>query len=191
MGTFTEHDGLFLNHVELLHRPGDGQLAVTLFETLDCTVVDITRELGSSSAYLGVFRGASQHDSLNNVLYVSEIREPQHQFEDVLGRRMQDDDELRAALEQYDLARTKPGHVMHFGLRYPGFEELETVIHRLEHELPAELAGRVTVYPPFPIELRALATEVLQVFVYTDVVGLGFFPFGQLIELQAQRPLRE
>ncbi|MGF7237482.1 MAG: hypothetical protein ACQSGP_21340 [Frankia sp.] len=190
MGTSTEY-AHFLNHVELLHRPGEGQLAVQLFETLGCTVVDISKELGSSSTYIGVFPGAGQSDTLNNVLYVSEIRDPQQQIEDVLERRAKDDGELRAALEQYDQARKKPGHVMHFGLRYPSFEELTTVIDRLGHSLPAELAGRVTVYPPFPIGLQALATEVLQVFVHTDVVGLGFYPFGQLIELQAQRPLQQ
>lgn len=191
MGTFTAHDDHFLNHVELLHRPGEGQLVVQLFETLGCTVVDITKELGSSSTYLGVFPGTARRDTLNNVLYVSEISESQLALEDVLGRRAKDDDELRAALEHNDLVRMKPGHTMHFGLRYPDFDVLKTVIDRLEHGLPVELAGRVTVYPPFSVGLGALGTEVRQVFVYTDVVGPGFFPFGQLMELQAQRALPE
>ncbi|OHV43532.1 hypothetical protein [Pseudofrankia sp. BMG5.36] len=191
MGTFTEYNNHFLNHVELLHRSGEGQLAALLFETLGCTVLDVTKEFGARSTYLAVFAEASELDRLNNVLYVSEIGESQLQLEDVLRRRMQADDELRVALEQNDLVRKKPGHVAHFGLRYPDLDELKTVLDRLEHKLPAELAGRVTVYPPFPVGLRSLGTEVHQAFLYTDVIGPGFYPFGQLIELQAQQPLKD
>lgn len=191
MGTAIKYDSNFLNHVELSYRPGEGELAIQLFETLGCTVVDITKELGSSGRYLGVFSESAGRDSLNNVLYVSEMREPQLLLEDLIGRRMQDDVELRAAVEQNDLVRKKPGYVSHFGLRFLGFEELEAVISRLTDGLPAELTGRVTVYPPFQVQLPALGTEVLQTFIHTDIVGPGFFPFGQLIELQAQRPLQE
>jgi hypothetical protein len=41
------------------------------------------------------------------------------------------------------------------------------------------------------VALPALGAEVNQVFVHTDVIGTGLFPFGQLIELQAQRPMGE
>lgn len=190
MVTFTQYDGHFLNHAELLHRPGERQLAVQLFETLGFSVVDVTKDFGASSTYMGVFAGAGARDSLNNVLYLTEIRELP-QLEHVLQRRMQHDDELRAAFEQYDQARKKPGNVMHFGLRYAGFEEFQTVVDRLQHRCPTELAGRVTLYPPFPIKLPVLGAEIVQAFIYTDVIGGGAFPFGQLIELQAQRTIQK
>ena len=189
MGTITEHDGPFLNHIELYHRPGDADLAARFFETLGCVIVDITKEFGSSSTYMGVFSGESQRDSLNNVLYLTQAREEHSQLEDVLQRRVQEDEELRGALEQHQQTRTRMG-VSHFGLRYQGFEELRAAIGRLERALSGELAGRITMYPPFPVKLPALGTEVLQTFVHTDLIGPGFFPFGQLIELQAQQPLQ-
>lgn len=189
MPTLTKFDAFFVNHVELLHRPGEGELAVKFFETLGCTVVDLTEVFGASRRLLGVFAGKDDQDELNNVLYVSEFREPQRQLDDVLARLMRDDEELRAAIEQHDVVRSRPGDVTHFGLRFPSFEVLAEVIDRLQHELPAEPAGRVTVIPSSPVALPKVGAEVNQAFVHTDVIGTGLFPFGQLIELQAQRPL--
>ncbi|MFF3372229.1 hypothetical protein ACFYXF_04640 [Streptomyces sp. NPDC002680] len=189
MPPVTTFDAHFLNHVELLHRPGEGELATLFFETLGCTVVDLTDVFGASRRLLGVFAGPSDRDALNNVLYISEFREPQRQLDDVLARLMRDSEELRTAIARHDEVRSKPGDVTHFGLRYPTFEALADVVDRLRKSLPAELAGRVTVHPSAPVALPALAAEVDQAFVHTDVIGAGLFPFGQLIELQAQRPL--
>lgn len=191
MATPTTFDAFFLNHLELLHRPGEGELAITFFETLGCTAVDLTETFGASRRLIGIFAGRNERDALNNVLYLSEFREPRRQLDDVLARLMKDDDELRAAIEQHDEVRSRPGDVTHFGLRYPSFEELAAAVDRLQHGLPAELAGRVTVIPSSPVPLPTLAVEVNQSFVHTDVIGTGLFPFGQLIELQAQRPLGE
>jgi hypothetical protein len=47
------------------------------------------------------------------------------------------------------------------------------------------------VHPPYPAKLPALGADVLQGFVHTDVIGTGLYPFGQLIELQAQQPLEQ
>jgi hypothetical protein len=179
-----------LNHVELFHRPGERELAVRFFESLQCTVDDVTKDFGASSTYLCVYPGARHPDPLNNVVYLSEMREPQP-LEALLAQRAQDDPELRAALDNYALLRTKNGRVMHFGLRYPDFEALRKVIDHLEHQLPPELEGRVTVQAPYPAKLPALGADVLQGFVHTDVIGTGLYPFGQLIELQAQQPLQQ
>jgi hypothetical protein len=189
----TEHNGHLLNHVELFYRPGERDLAVRFFETLQCTVVDVSTEFGTEEfglVYLCVFPGLRHPDLLNNVLYLSEMREPQP-LEELLDRRAKDDPELSAVLQDHALMRTQNGRVMHFGLRYPNFEAIESVLDRLEHQLPAELEGRVTVHPPEHAKLPALGTDVLQGFVHTDVIGTGLFPFGQLIELQAQQPLEQ
>jgi hypothetical protein len=180
--------GHLLNHVELFHRPGERELAVQFFQTLQCTIDDVTKDFGASSTYLCVYPGPRHPDPLNNVVYLSEMRQPQP-LEALLAQRAQDDPELRAALDDYALLRSKNGRVMHFGLRYPDFEALRKVIDHLEHRLPAELEGRVTVHPPYPAKLPALGADVLQGFVHTDVIGTGLYPFGQLIELQAEQPL--
>jgi hypothetical protein len=183
-----EYDGHLLNHVEILYRPGERQLAIRFFELLGCTVVDTAADAGTGSTILFVYPEAGWQDRLNNVLYLSEVRQPQRRLEAVLGSRLQTDGELREALAAYDhKARHHPHGTTHFGLRYPTFEALEAVIRRLGPDLPAELAGRVSVDPVPPGDPRSMTDELLQAFVRTDVVCAGLFTFGQLIELQAQR----
>lgn len=183
MSSLTEYKGRLLNHVEVLHRRGERELAVALFELLGCTVV--SRE---GSAYTLVFPEHSEQDMVNNVLYLSEIRDAQHELEQALEERLGTDEGLRQAVERYDRkARTKPHGVPHFGLRYPSFADLEAVVDRLENDLPPALEGRVTVETIRPDDPRAMSPDLVQAFVRTDVVCAGIFTFGQLIELQGQR----
>jgi hypothetical protein len=190
MTTPIGRNGHLLNHVELFHRPAERELAVQFFELLRLTVVDVTEQFGASTTYLCAFPDATAKDPLNNAVYLSEIQGTQL-LEKLLVARSEHDPELRDALEQYGLRTKKLGGAMHFGLRYQDFEDVEALVESLEQRLPAELEGRVTVQQPFAVSLPALGTEVLQGFVHTDVVGAGLFPFGQLIELQAQRALHE
>jgi len=188
MPTAMAHAGHLVNHVELFHRPGERDLAVRFFETLGWTVADVTERFGARTPYLCAFPGALADDPLNNVIYLSEIQTPQT-LDSLLRDRSEDDAELRDVLAQYDVATRRLGGARHFGVRYRDFDELEELMKRLEERLPSELEGRVTVQAPFAVALPALGTEFLQGFVHTDVVGAGLFPFGQLIELQAQRAL--
>ena len=188
MASLTEYRGRLLNHVEILYQRGERGLALRFFELLGCTVVDTERDAGTGSTIVCVYPEESEQDRLNNVIYLSEVREPQWELEQVLAARLAGDPELRAALDRYDSkARRAPHGITHFGLRYTSFEELERVIDRLEHHLPAELGGRVTVEAVRPDDARSMTDELIQAFVRTDVVCAGLFPFGQLIELQAQR----
>lgn len=182
-------DSGFLNHVELLHRPGERDLAIGFFEALGCVTEDLTAGFGATRRITGIFAGTTARDALNNVLYLSEFRQPELQLDDLLHRLMKDDDELRSAIERHDQVRSRPGDVTHFGLRYPSSDELAAVFHRLQNELPPELAERVTVYPATTVPLPSLGVDATQGFVHTDVVGTGLFPFGQLVELQVQNTL--
>jgi hypothetical protein len=188
MASLTEYRGRLLNHVEILYQRGERDLALLFFETLGCTVVDTARDAGTGSTIVCVYPEETEQDRLNNVIYLSEVREQQWQLERVLAERLRDDAELRAAVECYDeKARRAPHGITHFGLRYPSFEDLEAVIDRIEHRLPAQLEGRVAIDPVRPEDARSMTDELIQAFVRTDVVCAGLFPFGQLIELQAQR----
>jgi hypothetical protein len=192
VASLREYDGHLLNHVEILYQRGERELAVKFFEALGCTVVDTPAKSETGSTYMCVYPEVTEQDAVNNVLYLSEIREAQWRLERVLEARMRADGELRDAFEQYDVkARTKPHGITHFGLRYRGFDDLEAVIDRLEHDLPPELAGRVAVDAIRPGDPRSMYDAIIQAFVYTDVVCAGLFPFGQLIELQAQRALAD
>jgi hypothetical protein len=188
VASLKEYDGRLLNHVEILYQRGERDLAIGFFEALDCRVVSTARDSGTGSTYAYALPEETEDDAVNNVFYLSEIREPQWRLERVLERRVREDEELREALEEYDTkARTKPHGTTHFGLRYRSFEDIEAVIDRLEHDLPAELAGRVAVVAIRPGDPECMSDSLIQAFVRTDVVCAGLFPFGQVIELQAQR----
>lgn len=184
----TDYPGRLLNHVEILYQRGERDIAKRFFELLGCTIVDTQTDSGTGSSILYVYPEASCQDRLNNVCYLSEIREPQWQLEQILNERLGDDAELRDAVAKYDhKARNNPHGISHFGLRYPSFESLEVVIDNLQNHLPPEMVGRVAIDPVRPGDPRSMTDELIQAFVRTDIVCAGLFPFGQLIELQAQR----
>jgi len=190
MASLTDYHGRLLNHVEVLYQRGERDLAICFMEALGCTVVDTLTDSGTGSTILYVWPDGTERDRLNNIIYLSEIREPQWALEQVLNARIAGDRELGDAVAAYDLkARTKPHGITHFGLRYPSFDDLEVVIDQLQHHLPPGLDGRVEVDPIRPGDARSMTDELIQAFVRTDVICAGLFPFGQLIELQAQRDL--
>jgi hypothetical protein len=178
----------FLNHVELLHRPGEYDLAVLFFETLGFKHEDFTEVFGATRRITGIFTGSGD-DPLNNVLYLSEFRQPDLQLDNLLRTIAKSNAELQAAIDAHDQIRRLPGDVQHFGLYYPTPDALAAALHRLEHELPEQLAGRVSVIPLTAVPLPRLGVVASQGFVYTDVIGTGLFPFGQVMELQAQSDL--
>ena len=174
----TDYPGRLLNHIEILYQRGERELAKQFFEFLGCTIVDTATDSGTGSSILYVYPEPTCQDRMNNVCYLSEIREPQWELEQLLAARLKDDAELREAIATYDdKARHHPHGITHFGLRYPSFDALEVVIDNLENKLPAEMVARVSVAVVRPGDPRSM----------TDVVCAGLFPFGQLIELQAQR----
>jgi hypothetical protein len=177
-----------LNHVELYYRRGDHELAVMVFETMGCAGADVTKEFGSSSTYTAIYPGPLAGEPLSNVLYLSERRQ-ESPLEKALAARRQTDPELAAAIGAVESTVKTLGGALHFGLRYSTFEELGSVMDRLLTRLPTEPTGRVTVRAPFAHLLSALGTEVMQAFVHTDLIGAGQYPFGQLMELQAQGPI--
>ena len=184
----TDYPGRLVNHIEILYQRGERELAKQFFALLGCTIVDTQTESGTGSSILFVYPEPTCQDRLNNVVYLSEIRQPQYELEQILKARLAEDTELREAIAKYDhKARNEPHGVTHFGLRYPSFDDLEAVIARVEHELPAEMAGRVQITAVRPGDPRSFTDELIQAFVRTDIVCAGLFPFGQLIELQAQR----
>lgn len=184
----TDYPGRLVNHIEILYQRGERELAKQFFAFLGCTIVDTDTDSGTGSSILYVYPEATCQDRLNNVMYLSEIRQAQWELEQILARRLEDDVELRDAIARYDLkARNEPHGITHFGLRYPSFEDLEVVIARIQNELPREMQDRVEITPIRPGDPRSFTDELIQAFVRTDIVCAGLFPLGQLIELQAQR----
>ena len=80
-----------------------------------------------------------------------------------------------------------PYGIPHFGLRFPSFESIEPVLNALEHCSDPALQGRFQVRAIRPSDAAALSQDIIQAFVYTDIIACGLFSLGQVIELQAQR----
>lgn len=167
-----------LNHVEFAHRPGEGPLAVLLFEALgcSCSVID-TPPYG---AYVVVSLDGSPHGQ--NDMFASEAEPEQLALEaEMLG-----DGEALARFRK--LRRERPYRVNHVGLRMPSVTALDETLERLEGLAAGALAGRLEL--GFGMERtleesRATDTPVKQRWIWTDVVSTGLLGLGQQFELQA------
>ncbi|HQV57944.1 MAG TPA: hypothetical protein PKV27_08020 [Ilumatobacteraceae bacterium] len=168
-----------LNHVETLHRPGERQLAIQLFRLLGFEPVDSGRHWFTSFV-----DPCAERDWSNNAIYCSEVGTEQWALEQRLVAVGGD------ALEAYaEMLRTRPQYSTHFGIRVGSEAELDELVERVRHagESDAQLAGRVQVRGVYRHdEPDAIAPNMTQVFIWTDVVAAGLLTLGQHIELQWQ-----
>jgi hypothetical protein len=170
--------GRRLNHVEFAHRPGEGPLAVLLFEALGCSchVID-TPPYG---AYVVVSLDGSPHGQ--NDMFASEAEPEQLALEAAMLAEGE-------ALAQFrKLQRERPFRVNHIGLRIPTVAALDETLARLETLATGTLAGRLEL--GFGMErtleeARGTDTPIKQRWIWTDVISTGVLALGQQIELQA------
>jgi hypothetical protein len=192
MGLYSGYEGKGLNHVEVLYQRGERQLAMDFTRLLGCTPIETAQMNETGSTYICVHPDDADRDGMNNVLYLSEIRAPQHDLEQGLRKSFAADAELATLAEAYrHKARTLPYGIPHFGLRFPSFESIDPVLGRLETCANPALRDRYRVTAIRPTDSAALSSELIQAFVYTDIVATGLFCLGQVIELQAQRAPHE
>jgi hypothetical protein len=188
MRLYENYGGVGLSHLEVLYQPGERELAVRFFELLGCSVRDTPQVNDTGTTYMIVSPDPADDDPINNTFYLSQVRPQQEQLEAVLASRIADDAELGKVVEAYrHRARTTPFGVPHFGLRFPSFESIEPVLQRLEAITDPDLARRVSVRIVRPTDPASMSGNLIQAFVYTDIVAVGLFSVGQLIELQAQK----
>jgi hypothetical protein len=173
-----------LNHVELVYRAGERQLARRFFELLGCVVAD------RGGTYLTAFIEPGAHDFMNNCFYASEVTPEQATLEAALAEALHGGVADDAARRYRDRLEREPQRSFHFGVRYPALEDLEAAVARVgaaDREDP-ELRGRVGVSGVFrPGDEGSLSDALVQAFVRTDVVASGLLAFGQHVELQWQR----
>lgn len=167
-----------LNHVEFAHRPGEGRLAVLLFEALGCSCTTI--DTPPYGAYVVVSLDGSPHGQ--NDMFASEAEPEQLALEAAMLSSGAD----MAAFRK--LQRERPFRVNHIGLRIPSVAALDETLARLEALKAGQLAGRIEL--GFGMErtleeARASDTPIKQRWVWTDVIGTGVLALGQQIELQA------
>ena len=78
MGLYSGYAGKGLNHVELLYQRGERELAMAFTRLLGCTPIPTPQVNETGSTYICVHPDDDDRDGMNNVLYLSEIRAPQH-----------------------------------------------------------------------------------------------------------------
>lgn len=164
-----------LTHVEFLHAPGERQLAQDLFTLLGCRVVD------RGGTFFTAFVEPTGSNYSNNVFYGSEVTPEQWEFEQTLRDRVgpQVDDFVATR-------RALPQRSFHFGFRVPDESARHEVVERVKAASESgPLAGRVAPAVVFrPGDPGAIAPNMIQSFVWTDVVASGLLTLGQFIEVQ-------
>jgi hypothetical protein len=188
MGLYSGYNGKGLNHVEVLYQRGERELAMEFTRMLGCTPIPTPQVNETGSTYICVHPDDEDRDGMNNVLYLSEIRAPQHDLEQCLREKFAEDGELLDRVQAYrHKAEHLPYGIPHFGLRFPSFESIEPVLERLESCSDPAIKDRVKLLAIRPGDAEALTSNLIQAFVYTDIIATGLFCLGQVIELQAQR----
>jgi hypothetical protein len=175
-----------LNHVEMVYRPGERDLAARVFDLLGMRVID------NGGEWLFALVDPSVGDARNNACYASEMTPQQWTLEQSLASAMTlGDSEVGTAAQVYaDTVRAEPQHSFHFGIRYLERERFDATLARFRAaDDDPDLAGRATLLGVYdPKEPGAYAPGMFQAFVRTDVVAGGLLALGQLIELQWHLP---
>ena len=199
MKTLTDTDMLRqLNHVEMVYRPGERMLAARVFELLGLRVVD------PGGRWLFALGDPGLADFSNNACYASEVTPEQWALEQALeaaigidraapdrGVAAQEAGGVGSTARAYlDRMRVEPQRTFHVGIRIFGREDFDATLDRIRAAATdPDLAGRVALLGVFdPDEPGALAPNMIQAFVRTDVVAAGLLAFGQHIELQWHLP---
>jgi hypothetical protein len=175
-----------LNHVELVYRPGEREVAKALFEALGCTVRD------SGGPFLSAMVDGPTGNFLDNVMYCSEVTKEQWALEQALQGALDDDGDLGDAGRAYAaLLGRAPQHAFHFGITYDSLAAWEESLSRIEKAGAddPDLKGRLGVRKVFrPGDPGSFGDTFVQAFIHTDVVAAGLLTLGQHIELQHYFP---
>ena len=175
-----------LNHVELVYRPGERELARRVFELLGMRVVD------NGGEWMLALIDPCVGDASNNACYASQVTPEQWTLEQSLASVMvSGDSEVGTAAQAYaDKVQAEPQHSFHFGIRYLEREDFDATLDRFRGSATdPQLAGRVSLLGVYdPSEPGAYAPGMFQAFVRTDVVAGGLLALGQLVELQWHLP---
>ena len=169
----------FANHVEMVHRPGEAELAFKLLALLGC----------SPKSLPAPFAGVVFHSSDDLTLWVSEVTPEQWAFEQWLEGQLKAGGTAESAAFAESL-KFRPQKYGHFGIGLATLGEWEALVDRLRDaaETDPDLRGRVSL----PLVKRPedegsiarethgqLATTLYQAFLRTDIVAAGLLTLGQ------------
>jgi len=188
MNVIADYTGKLLSHIEALYRPGERDIAIELAKALGCAVTDTGFKSDTGGTFLACHPNPDDQNLQNNVFYISQMTPEQAALEAQLRRLSVEDSGLRESLAGYrDKARSRPFGVPHFALRYRSTEDVERAAERINGPLAEKLGERLHFRIFRPGDADAAGGELIQAFLYQDVIVSGAFLLGQLIELQTQR----
>jgi hypothetical protein len=169
----------FINHVEMIFRPGEREAARAYFELLGFGVSDF-------GPWLVVAVDPDEGNGIDNVMYASEPIPAQQKAEDALEAAIAGNPETLAALEHYRTVRVAhPHYNFHFGASVRSHEDW---IERTERAQDAArshplLKGRIDVSAFNPGDPGSVGPQ-FQTFVLTDILSTGTLQTGLIFELQ-------
>lgn len=174
----------YLSHVEIVHRPGERDLATKFLSLLG---VDLNEARGGSFVMATIDRDTLNMAEFANFMGGSQVHSEQWEFEQALIEATREGP-LAEKFSAWQVRLDRdPTSGMHTGIHYPRIADWEAVVARLEQfetEFP-ELAGRVRLCwvrrPGDPDSNGPL----YQAFVWTDVISSGSLAIGERFELSA------
>lgn len=173
-----------LTHAEFVYRPGERHLAAAFFELVGCRPADRGGE------FLTSFVDPEVADYSTNAFYASEVTPEQWQLEQAFATDRGSVDAARATY--LERLRREPQRSFHLGFKVPTEAELDAIVDRVRTAATdhPDLAGRVAVAGVFrPGDPGALAPNMVQAFIWTDVVAAGLLTLGQHVEVQWHLPV--
>lgn len=174
-----------LNHVEIVHRPGERHLVRALFDLLDFGTLEMSR----GEIVIGVVDPPTFNELDNdNWIGGREVRPEQWAFDQALAEALQQKPLAAAFAKHKELLSGRPQWGMHFGFHFVSLEKWETAVTRVAEveKHAAVLSGRVRLIKVFRPDDPEPISPLHQAFLWTDVIVSGSLALGQRIELSAR-----
>jgi hypothetical protein len=175
----------YLSHTELVHRPGERQLAHDFLALLG---IDLEDAMGGRFMMAVVDKESYVPQYFENFFGGSEVHCEQWAFEEALIAAIDEGGELAERFAAYqDRLDRDPTSGMHIGIHYPEIPDWEATVARLqglEEEFP-HLKGRVRIASLTRPGDPGSFPPLYQCFVWTDIISAGSLAIGQRWELSA------
>jgi hypothetical protein len=180
----TQMEARRLNHVEFVHRPGEGELAIELFEAIGCSCYTVDVPPYGAYVVVQLDEGPGKND-----MFASQVEPEQLALEEQLEGQLGAGGALADARKRFrSLQRERPFRAAHVGIRLPSVRALDATIERLNQLAASKFAERLEVGAPTSRsaeEAAAMSAPRKQLWIWTDVISTGLLAVGQQFELQA------
>lgn len=186
--TTTPARNRYLSHAELVHRPGERQLAHDFLSLLG---IELEDAMGGRFMMAVVDKESYVPQDFENFFGGSEVHSEQWAFEEALIEALREGGKLAESFRAYqDRLDRDPTSGMHIGIHFPEIEAWEATVARLqglEQDFPA-LSGRVRIASLTRPGNPGSFPPLYQCFVWTDIISAGSLAIGQRFELSAIDP---